>query len=163
MMDSLDPKRRQEYDELMIRLQNTEECVVEVLEQRALSEGWGVIEKHVGSDVGCDLKLQKAKRVVFIEVKGERESQKNAKGRVMMAMGQIIMVMGENNPDNIYSFCVAFPDTDNFRKIVDKIPVDPWQKLGFKLILVDCPKKLVKVRQADSSMGTNLGNLDDLF
>ena len=162
MANSMDPKSQKEYDALMIRKQNTEDHVVDVLHQRAISERWDV-EKHVGSDAGCDLRLEKDGRVVFIEAKGERENQKPATQRVQLAIGQIIMRMEKDNPNRINSFCMAFPDTDNFRKIVDKIPPSPRNTLRLSVFLVDCPKNSIKLLRSGSSKYTKLNNFEELF
>ena len=162
MANSMDPKSQKEYDALMIRKQNTEDRVVDVLHQRAKSEGWGG-EPHLGSDAGCDLRLKKDGRVVFIEAKGERENKKSATQRVQLAIGQIIMRMEKDNPNSINSFCMAFPDTDNFRKIVDKIPPSPRNTLRLSVFLVDCPKNSIKLLRSGSSKYTKLNNFEELF
>lgn len=44
------------FEEIM---ENTEDRVIEELEDRAKCEGWTTIEKHLGNEPGVDLKLGK--------------------------------------------------------------------------------------------------------
>ncbi len=168
MTSNLDSAKQQQFENWKKRQQQQSEKarkwsegrVVEELEKRAKSEGW-TTEKHPGNEPGVDLKLGKDNRIIIVEAKGERPKQKHAGGRVEAALGAIIMDMKEENPDKVY--CVAFPATEDFQKVVCEIPTTPRQRLGLSIIFVECPTGLLKVLRPDAEDAIDLSKFDELL
>jgi hypothetical protein len=146
------------------RLENSEYRVIEALEKKANFEGWETDEKHVHpGEGGIDLKLKRRNdnRIIVIEAKGERANQRNAKGRVALALGQITMDMKNEEPEKDYRYCLAFPATEAFRKC--KIPTRPRQRLGLNIIFVECTTGLLTVYQPDTKDVIDLKTFNELF
>ncbi len=142
--------------------QNPEEQVIEILENRANAEGWKTIDKNVGRVQGVDLKLLKANNVIVIEAKGEREGPPQHRSELNGVLGEIIMDMKEEKLHQVYSYCIAFPKTDRFRRTVDNIPLKPRQRLGLNIIFVDCSTRLLTVLQSAAQHEIALNNFDEL-
>lgn len=138
---------------------NSEEKVLELLIERGGSGGWA-IESHPGREHGPDLKLQKGNRVILIEAKGERPSQ-TRHGAVTGALEQIIMNMTIQSANVAY--CVAFPSTEAFTRLVCSIPTSPRQRLSLHALLVEEGTGLLKVLFPHTSCPSKIDNLDDLF
>ncbi len=84
----------------------------------------------------------------------------NVKGRVAAASGAIIMDM-EGDADTVY--CLAFPDTQNFRKAVRRIPLGSRRALGLNVILVRCPEGSRKLLRPGVEAEIDLNSFDELF
>lgn len=162
-------KRREERKKHQeeIAKKNSEKIVVNRIVERANSQRWETDEKHVHpGETGIDLKLKKSDhRLLVIEAKGER-AQRNAKGRVASALGQVIMDMKDEKPEKIYGYCLAFPFTEGFEKVVYKIPSKARHRLGLNIIFVDCSTGLLKVllpSGKDAKDAIDLSSFGELF
>jgi hypothetical protein len=170
MVQNWDEKKKEKFEKWVIKknrnvermINYNESRVIDILVKTASYENW-TYKKHVGSDTGVDLILQKDKRTIIIEAKGERETQINVKQPVENALGAIIMSMKDNSLEKEYCYCLAFPDTESFRKIVRSIPHNVLQALKLNMIFIECPKETIKFCKFSSSNDNVLIRFDQLF
>lgn len=73
------------------------------------------------------------------------------------------MDMKEEKLDKVCCYCVAFPATEGFQKVVCRIPTTPRQLLGLNVISVKCTEGLIKLRRPQASDEIDLRNFDELF
>ena len=159
-MTSNSDSEYKKWEEIM---QNIEDRVIEELEKKAKSEGWIPIKNVGRGKPGVDLKLTKDNRIIIIEAKGERLGPPQHGSEVRGALGEIIMDMKGESPAKVYCYCMAFPDTKGFRRVVHDISAIPRQRLGLNIIFVECPEGSLKLLQPGAPNATNLSNLDELF
>jgi len=165
---NLDSKNQQElYSQRLERQKEASQCshdsVLEELVKKAEVGGWK-IQKHMGREAGIDLKLERNNRIVVIEAVGERPDQPNITGRVKMALGAIILDMKNEETENEYRYCLAFPATPAFTKY--QIPRKPRKQLQVNIIFVECSSGLLKVLLPDgkdTEDGIDLSSFDELF
>lgn len=156
-------KQRKQQEEVAKR--NAEKVVVNRIIERAKLERWnteGTVDRGEG---GIDLKLKKNNdRIIIIEAKGERASQRSVKGRVERALGQIVMDMNNEEAGKEYAYCVAFPATQAFERC--RITTRPRQQLKLNILFVDCCSGLLKVllpNGRDTRDAIYLSSFDELF
>ena len=139
-----------------------ENIVINQTEKKAKCDDWETIYKNdIPGQTGIDLKLKKGNSIIVIEAKGGRVSQKNAKSRIEMALGAIIMDMEKENSDKSYYYCLAFPATEAFKKC--EIPSRARQQLGLNIIFVDCSTGLLKIIRSDRKDMTDFSSFDELL
>ncbi|MDD5605506.1 MAG: hypothetical protein WC231_01325 [Dehalococcoidales bacterium] len=161
-MEGVDPKEWALFQAKQeLYQQYNEKLVCEVLANMAKPD-WQTETHYDKGEKGVDIIAEKDNVVVVIEAKGEREntSQTSGESRIMAALGQIIMRMGNEEPDKKYHYCVAFPDTKAFTK--SKIPLKPRKLLGITVLYVDCPNNAVKIVYPEAVHAQALNTFDGI-
>jgi hypothetical protein len=138
-----------------------ENRVIEKLIDTSAKDGWYPIP-HIGQDTGVDLMLEKDKRIIIIEAKGEQSRSKNVKSRVKAALGAIILDMSETRQGFNYSYCLAFPETESFTETVGKIPAKARELLKINIIFVKLPEGTLKILKPDTEKLIGLIHFDTI-
>ena len=112
--------------------------------KRALAQTYRKLLENIGVHIGADERFGRAdivarhpeKGCFIIECEGDTRKQKEQ--AMYSALGQILLIMSAQDAETHYG--LAFPNSDEWRKQLSKIPKTVCQKLNLKLYLVSYAK-----------------------